>query len=148
VDIHDYRRALVKIAYELSHHWLGDSYLQDAVSTILREIIIDSSFSPDDFQRSKLKGQILLGGDRLPNVPVESAACHLAYFTRSSNQVVMCIQIFDIFQACLIVSEDAPRYASVGDMTVLLNAWNRTCTESTLEDFLRSILEHARATAG
>ena len=66
IDVHDYRRAVIKIAYELAHRWLGDAYLQDPSAKLLRDIIRNPSFSPEDFQNGGLKGQILLGRCRRP----------------------------------------------------------------------------------
>lgn len=144
IDIHDYRRAVVKIAYELSHRWLGDRYLEDATAKLMRDIIFDSLFSPEDFDRSELRGQILLGGDLLPKLPMDFSARHLAYMTCKQGQVAICIQIFDIFQALLLVSHNAQDYTTTAEPALLLNARDRTFKESTLRDLLRSLLDEQR----
>jgi hypothetical protein len=147
IDIHDYRRAIVKIAYELAHRWLGDLFIGDAMAQVMRDIILNSSFSPEDFERSALRGQILIG-EVLPELPLNSSVCHLAYLTRHGSELAIGIQIFDLFQACLVVSTEADQYANRPDMAVLMNVEERTLNEASMWEVIRQILELARTRAG
>jgi hypothetical protein len=147
VDLHDYRRAIIKIAYELAHRWLGDAYITDATAGLMRGIILNSNFAPEDFERSGLRGQILLG-QVLPELPFDASACLLAYMIRQGEQVALCIQIFDLFQACLTVSECGGRYRDPPDMAVLIEARNGKLTEAGLGQVLSRVVELARQTSG
>jgi hypothetical protein len=139
VDLHAYRRALIKIAYELTHRWLGEAYLSDPNAELLRSIIRDPTFSLEDFQ-NKLSGQILIGCDLISPPPVDLFAGHVAYILRLEDRMAVYVQVFDLFQALLVVSETAACYQLPETTAVFLDA----CTGVAIEGPLREVLARAK----
>lgn len=41
VDLIKYQRSILKIAYQLAWHWLGEAYLEDKTGSVLRECVLD-----------------------------------------------------------------------------------------------------------
>lgn len=107
------RHAMFKIAYELAFLWLGETYLSDPLARELRTAICD----PDIASTDHLAGYV--GDAQTCSVfkfwlPHEEH--HLAYATVLAGQdVVMCIRIFDIYAAAVVVSRDAGRYLAGTD---------------------------------
>jgi HNH endonuclease len=142
IDIHDYRRAVVKIVYELAHRWLGEEYLDDPVAGTLRDVIKNSGFSPEDFEKSDLRAQILIGTDLLPAFPIDARVSHLAYTQRVDSSIVVCVQLFEVFQACVVISNDSLRYAATPNaMAVLLDTKTGKVIESSLAEVLQAAYE-------
>jgi hypothetical protein len=48
VDEHEYKRAILKVAYELGCYWLGSSYLDDPLGKTIREWILSDGPSDDE----------------------------------------------------------------------------------------------------
>jgi hypothetical protein len=65
VDMAEFRKGLLKIAYELAFIWLGDSYLDDPMAAKLRDVVLSRS----DEQTARLRGTIVFGCDIEPVRP-------------------------------------------------------------------------------
>jgi len=59
IDLAEFRKGLLKIAYELAFIWLGESYLEDPMAAQLRDVILSRS----DEQTAGLRGTIAIGCD-------------------------------------------------------------------------------------
>ncbi len=107
MDLAEFRKGLLKIAYELAFLWLGESYIDDPMAARLRDVILSRS----DEQAARLRGTITLGCD-IPPVALwaHDKDCHVAYDLVTGNDIAVCLKIFDVFAAVVIVSEQKDRY--------------------------------------
>jgi hypothetical protein len=106
------RHAMIKIAYELAFLWLGEAYLTDPLAIELRAAVCD----PDVASTDNVVGYI---GEATDNcdifnkfwIPHEEH--HLAYaLIYPCNDIVICVRVFDIYAAAVVVSHDHRRYVS------------------------------------
>ena len=103
------RHAMMKIAYELAFLWLGEIYLTDPLAIELRAAICN----PDIASTDNVAGYV--GEAENCDVFNKFWLCHeehhLAYATiLAGKDVVICVRIFDIYAAAIVVSHDPGRY--------------------------------------
>jgi hypothetical protein len=107
LDRVEFRKGLLKIAYELAFIWLGETYLDDPMAARLRDVILSRS----DEQTAKLRGGITIGPDSPPvKFWFSEKDCHIAYSSKAEKEIAICVKIFDIFTAVVIVTEQMERY--------------------------------------
>lgn len=138
VDSFRYRQALTKIAYEMAWHWLGDSWLQDAVARKMRKILRGAPK-----EKLPLHGLMEIGttaSELLPAIinwldiqPYE----HLALLLVTGGRAGLYISIFNMFFAVVDVTSKPDEYqlADLRDIpakALLLDARNLDFTETTL----------------
>ena len=105
------RHAMIKIAYELAFLWLGEAYLTDPLAVELRTAICN----PDIASTDKVAGYI---GEAehcevFNKFWIPHEEHHLAYAAiLAGKEVVICVRIFDIYAAAIVVSRDPSRYVS------------------------------------
>ena len=110
VDTVDYKRAIVKIAYELACEWLGPSYLDDPCGEKLRRFILDSTFVPPPIE-NVING--IVGFVEIPfsKASIDSQACgHAARVCYGDNCLVCQMDIFKVISGAIIVSENPSAY--------------------------------------
>ena len=103
------RHAMIKIAYELAFLWLGEIYLNDPLAIELRAAI----FNPDIASTDKVAGYVgeAENCDVFNKFWLRHEEHHLAYATiLAGKDVVICVRIFDIYAAAIVVSHDPGRY--------------------------------------
>ena len=106
IDIMDYKRAILKIAYELAWLWLGDKYLNDPVAEQLRNSILK------DEDMDGIKGRIELGGNMAPlSIWSGEPNAHIGLCRREGNNIAICVRVFSSICGIVYVSETADRYA-------------------------------------
>ena len=107
IDLAEFRKGLLKIAYELAFIRLSESYLDDPMATRLWDVIRSRS----DEQTPGLRARIEFGSDPEPvRFWAQDKDCHIAYSSGSGNDIGVCMRIFDAFSALIIVSADKDRY--------------------------------------
>ena len=107
IDLAEFRRGLLKIAYELAFIWLGESYLDDPMAAKLRDVILSRS----DEKTTGLRGRMEIGSDIEPvRFWAQDKDCHVAYNAVLGNDIAVCLKIFDIFSAVIVVGEQKDRY--------------------------------------
>ena len=109
------RHAMMKIAYELAFMWLGEEYLTDPLAFELRAAIC----SPDVASTDAVAGYVgeAEGCEVFNKFWVPHEEHHLAYANIVAGKaVVICVRIFDIYAAAIVVSHDPSRYVcTIGD---------------------------------
>lgn len=106
------RHAIIKIAYELAFLWLGEVYLTDPLAIELRAAICN----PDIASTDKVAGYVgeAENCDVFNKFWLPHDEHHLAYATiLAGTDVVICVRIFDIYAAAVVVSHDPGRYDGV-----------------------------------
>lgn len=113
------RHAMIKMAYELAFLWLGEAYLTDPLAIELRGAICN----PDVASTDKLTGYIGEAEtcDVFNKFWIPHEEHHLAYAAVVADKTItICVRIFDIYAAAVVVSTDPGRYVrSIVDQTKL-----------------------------
>ena len=89
--------------------WLGDNYLCDQTAQKLREI----AFGRLALEGSGLRGSVLFGTDSdFLRFWVDEPDVHIAFVIRIKGDLILCMKIFDVFSASIVVTENADQYGS------------------------------------
>ena len=104
IDIHDFKRAMLKIVYELAWLWLGDEYLEDPTAAALRDRVFNGN-------EVELEGRIDFDTSIAPfSVWNPEPDAHIALGRRAENRYVIGIRVFNVMAALVPVTRDATRY--------------------------------------
>lgn len=141
IDVMDYKRAILKIAYELAWLWLGDKYLNDPVAEKLRNSILK------DEEMDGIKGRIELDGNMAPlSIWSEEPSAHIALCSRVGNSLAISIRIFTSICSIVHVSGTADRYVmtdkSIDEGRFILIAPQGFSRNSTLSEELSRLSRH------
>jgi|WetSurMetagenome_2_1015567.scaffolds.fasta_scaffold01024_6 hypothetical protein len=116
IDMINYKRSILKIAYELAYYWLGPSYIDDPSAQLIRRAIIDQSDPNVWGDKYKIHGSIGLCKE-LNIVPfrLHLETSHIAFLQRTKNDIVCYIRIFAVFEGVIKISESAQSYPHFQD---------------------------------
>lgn len=135
VDTSRYKRAVLKIAYELACLWLGQRYLEDPMSELLRGCVLDggrpggpSSNPPGRIELGTLVDPLSLWS-RYPDE-------HIGFLWTDRTNVVCCVKLFEVVSAVVCVSQDASRYQPIDNYFVAIDVTSGSRREGTLEQEL------------
>ncbi len=116
VDIVNYQKAILKIAYELAYYWLGESYIDDPLAILIRSAILDQSDSTHWGEKYKIRGRIgLFKEDAVSTFGSYLETSHIAFLSRSQNNLACYIRIFTVFEGIIAVTESAHLYPNFQD---------------------------------
>jgi hypothetical protein len=133
VDVIWYHRALLKIAYELAHHWLGPSYFTDPVGEALRAHLNDRTLNVGSPKTIAVRAQIGFGpGFALPLWNNEPNA-HIAIMKVAGSGIIGLIRVFQVFNAAITVSETASLYPLFVDKFLLIDPSTGTTRQTDLD---------------
>jgi len=136
-----YKKALVKIAYEMGVYWLGNEYINDPVGNELRKSMF---LSNDELKNSKIHGQIgLVNEIDFPLFSLqEISGMHLAILFPDGDRRYCVIRIFDVFATIILISENGCLYNNIGSGCFMtLDPQKRTFTESTFIEALNKYVK-------
>ncbi len=100
VDLQEFQRGIVKIAYELACMWLDDTYLDSATAAEIRNLI----FAPaEDIVKHDLTN-IQIGVLRPLQAWGETSLDHVAYGFVEKGVTIIAVRVFDVFSAAMAVA--------------------------------------------
>lgn len=103
IDLINFRRGLLKIAYELAWLWLGESYLEDSTGAALRQLLRGEI----DEKQSRLRGDAQLGAEfSCLRFWSGDKTSHVAFSMTTGGRVAVCIRVFQSLSAIIGVSEN------------------------------------------
>jgi hypothetical protein len=139
VDTFHYQRAVCKIIYELACMWLGDTYLNDPIAQLLRNVILQGN-------EEQLLGRIELGGNLPPlHHWQDEPKSHVAFGQRQGDAFLIGVRIFDAISAVLMVSQTAGIYPTSTDGCFVLIDFNGPASRSgTFAEELLRMLRKAK----
>lgn len=106
IDLLAYQLGVLKIAYELAHHWLGDAWLADAMAGEIADVI----WGRKEFTSANIRGQVQFGV-RTPMVLwPQDRHSHVAFCSRQGDNIAINLRIFDAFSGVIFVSHNAEAY--------------------------------------
>ncbi|WP_298911357.1 HNH endonuclease [uncultured Nostoc sp.] len=142
IDIFRYKRAIIKIAYELAYYWLGATYLNDEIGELLRLSIMDNSLEGLWLKKYPIDANIdLIGEKTIFPYWTDEKDHHIGLIQRLDSNLICCIKIFNIFQGIIIISKNAHLYPTFIDKFIAINAQTQESRESDLETELLKITE-------
>lgn len=106
VDDVGYKRAMLKIAYELACLWLGDAYPADPTAATLRNVILGRT----PFASSGIGAMADLVRLSAFDFWPPNTNSHLAYATVSDGRVGLALKVFETFFMVVHVTERAEDY--------------------------------------
>lgn len=109
VDLVGYRRALLKIAYEIGCLWMGDDYLDDPEAGRLRSAI----WGHLDFDQLADISEAQLGVPEDFKLLSADPAEHVAVVVAAGGEVWATVKVFDICFARVRLTDDASRYPAI-----------------------------------
>jgi hypothetical protein len=112
IDVSDYERGMLKIAYELACLVLGPSYLNDPMAHRFRTVLRKKESTRDEAQIAGLYGVVagLVGDVKPMSVPRPSWLVGLVV-PSGVGHVVSYVRVFDTFEATLRMSDTCDAYA-------------------------------------
>jgi len=111
VDPVGFMKFLVKIVYELAFCWLGDDYLCDPIAVKTREYLLGIMNEKYVSQPIlPMKGTVSFDLIKLWEMWSNNKNLHMAYATVCQEHIMICLKIFDIFYAGLVVTDTARKY--------------------------------------
>lgn len=139
-DTVQYKRAVLKIAYELAFYWLGQEYFNDETGEIIRNCMFDSSLEGDWSEEYPIKGFIDLSDEqsRFPFWKDETKS-HVAFLNIVDNKICCYIKIFNIFEGVIEVSNDASNYPNFSGKFISINPQTGEKRETDLIEELKRI---------
>jgi hypothetical protein len=121
-----HQMGLLKIAYEMAWHWLGDEWLDDPIAAAMRSWLNGSGSSGTEIQLNA--SMDVIGMLRSINIAPESH--HFAFIVSLSGQPMVIIGMLGVHTLRVYVSEK--EHAIPKCDALLLDAANRTWTSTSL----------------
>lgn len=129
-DINKFRKALLKIVYEMAYYWIGEEYLLDPMAGKIREYILS-----DNIEVENLYGFAdIVDKKEGSRINISQEDCHIAILTIKDNYVNCYINIFNDFEAKFCVSKNSLQYPNLEEMYFEYNVTNRVLYETALND--------------
>jgi hypothetical protein len=101
-DVH--RDALLKIAYELAWHWLGDPWLCDPVAILMREALNGNP-------QPGIRGKIIDDADAaMETRGGDPRVLHVAWLMEFKGALTLWVRVFDVLAVAFVVSDSPTNY--------------------------------------
>lgn len=142
VNMHDYRRAILKIAYELAHYWIGEEYFKDSTGEMIRRCFLDNELPFEFYEEYPIKGIITIRDDNNPIIQDlwhEETHNHIAFIKRDGEQINCYVRIFKVFEACIRMSENASSYPHFKDQFISIDPVSGAIRESSFIEEINRI---------
>lgn len=135
LDMNSYRKAIIKIIYEMTYYWLGERYLNDAMAIKIRDYILSDKLEVDG-----LYGDVDLVGNKKDGLSIlADSDSHIAVLKKDGNRLACYVNIFNNFYGCLIVTEQAELYPDIEDSFLVNDVKGKEIRESSLIDAIVKI---------
>lgn len=139
-DTLQYKRTILKIAYELAFYWLGDNYFEDPASEMIRKCILDDNLPSDFSIKYPIKGTIdLINKQAMFNFQNESPKNHLAFMIVNGKKINCYIKIFNTFEAIINISNDASIYPTFRGNFISINPITGVTKESSYSEAILNL---------
>ncbi len=137
IDLFSYKLAIIKIAYELGYHCLGNTYFNDNMGESLRLSILDNSLEENWLRKHSIDAKIGLVEGEISLFPhfTNEKDHHIALIERSDsdNKLICRIKIFNAFQGVITISKSLHLYPNFVSKFIAINAQTQKSRESDLE---------------
>lgn len=105
-NLEDYKKAIIKIIYEMTCYWLGDEYLSDPIAQVLREQIFS-----EDLGDERLNGFVDLVGVKEHTFKLlTDEDSHTAILIRDHENLYCYTNVMNTFEGMMLVTNQANKY--------------------------------------
>lgn len=134
VDTLAYQKSILKIAYELAWHWLGEKYLDDQAGSVLRECFLDVDCPSNQLNKKyKIMGDIHIGmTSAISKSFAFDRSHHLAIMMPSEKGISVYVRVFDVLEGSILVSEDSYGLQKSDSKILVINSISKEQRESNL----------------
>jgi len=128
IDLLEYQRPIVKIAYELGLYWLGKRYSADPIAQAIRSFLFDPRNVHEIGTEYKIEGIIDLvppsdGSFNFPWKDIEHI--HQGMLVATVDKVVCSIKIFNVIYARIVISrQGSTEWGGAWHKLVILDSKN------------------------
>ncbi len=137
----EYRRAILKIAYELGYYWFGDEFLNNEDAELIRQCIMHDEPSVKWYEKFQLRPVIGRASDfSVYDCWSDAKDSHIAYVSPLGGRVYCFIKIFDVFAAFIplsskyILPKNNPHFHDSLGNFIAVNYKTGKCKECTLAE--------------
>lgn len=136
IDIIHFKRAMIKIAYEMACTWLGESYTRDSMASTLRHCIWDTKLKGDWSARYPIRGQMGIFNKSAPLLPFlyDRPSQHMVLLSRAQGRVGAYIRVFEIFEGTVEVTKNADQYPLFTPQFLAIDPVSGQCDKSTADE--------------
>jgi hypothetical protein len=140
IDLLNFKRAFLKMAYELAWLWLGPAYLEDPVGSVIRGCIMDKSRNGEWEDKYEINGSVNIT-DHMLNLPMwkSETNSHIAFMSRDGNCISCYIRVFQVMDGVLKVTMDSSRYPGFEDRFYSVDPVTKEIRNSTFIDEIARI---------
>lgn len=148
IDQTNYKKAILKIAYELGFYFLGDKYILDSAGEQIRLFLNNTTTNP---RKYNINGHIDLFSpkidtidkclfDFLQKLKIDNRY-HIAYidFDNNTNTISIVIKIFDVFSASIVISNNQISYTLPDKDLIIINPINGDFEVTSIEERITKI---------
>jgi hypothetical protein len=123
-DSVEYKRSVLKIAYELACEWIGERYLEDPTADLLRKCILDNKLGKDWSNKYPIRGTIGFIQRGVPHMQLwlHENDAHIVFIKKDGNFIGCYIRIFQIIEAYIMLSDRSDWYPDFKDEFLLINS--------------------------
>ncbi|WP_214721705.1 HNH endonuclease [Exiguobacterium sp. s192] len=130
IDMHSYRKAIIKIIYEMTYYWLGKDYLNDEMAIKIREYILSKELEVDGL----IEKVELVGDKRDVLTSLADSDSHIAVLIKNRDRISCYINIFNNFHGLVVVTEKATLYKDVSNRFLINDTKEKLIRESSLAE--------------
>jgi hypothetical protein len=145
MDTLQYKRAILKIAYELAWMWLGEAYLDDPMAEAIRNCIGDEKLTEEPSTKHQIQGSISFSGET-PILPFwqDIPSAHVGVAFPAPGVICAYIKIFNAIDGVVALTREPGRYSGFESRFVLVDSATGSIRQSTLlEEIARISAENA-----
>lgn len=139
-NFNSYRKAILKIIYELSYYFLGPNFLEDPLAEIIRNYIKSSKLEVQG-----LKGSIGLVKETGSNNQIFRQLAidhgHIAVMLKDQNKIYCYVNIFNKFEGTFLVSERAQNYKDFKNIFIENDVVKKSVRENSFNEEIENFLE-------
>jgi hypothetical protein len=147
LDLRSPMLGMLKITYELAHHWLGDRYLADPTSQVIAGALL--SGIENWTEEFRIRGQIGMSQERhLLRLWSDERMSHIAVLARSGGTLMVMATVYHVFDGSVVISDRAHLYEPVEQSFLAVDAVTGNTREGSLEDELARKLGDERGGQG
>ncbi len=130
LDFDKYRKAILKIGYELGCYWLGDKYYDDPIAAALRETIFSEVPLEEDARRLELTGSIkfIAGESEFPFLS-NNKACHIAFSHKQTDLISCYVRVFMLFEGHVLLSRTPADYPNFENKFIEIDVEKKSMRE-------------------
>ncbi|PIC87965.1 hypothetical protein CSV72_02115 [Sporosarcina sp. P20a] len=132
VDTNSYRKAIIKIVYELTYYWLGKKYLDDTMGSRLRNYIRSDAIDVDGIYGNAVIVDKSLESDNFLYL-LANEDSHIGMLLIDGNNIYCTVNLFNTFQGSFLVSENAENYPYADNKFLENDVLNEQVRESAYE---------------